>query len=100
MNNDNPIICNQCGKNCCKPLDNDPPGIQSNYGLNNAVFTTGYFSKCFEDLLEITFSICEECLFDLFNTFEIMPDAKEVDVMSRPRSEIRKLELVGSKYFK
>lgn len=93
--NDNPLFCNKCGKSCCKPLDNDPPNIQSNYGLNNAQFTTGYFSECFEDLIEITFSICEECLF---NTFKVMPKTKEVSATGVSRSEIRDLKLVGSKF--
>ena len=93
--NHTPIICNKCGKSCAKP-ENDEP-LQCNYGLIDATFTAGYFSEVFEDLDKITFSICEECLFELFLTFKIMPEAQEVGVFDEIRGEKRLLKIVGNK---
>lgn len=95
--NEPEILCNKCGKSCCKPADNNPPNIQCNYGLIKASFVAGYFSEKFEDLDRITFSICEECLFELFLTFKIMPEAQEVDVHDNNRGEVRRLKLILEK---
>jgi hypothetical protein len=89
------VDCNKCGKSCAKP-ENDAQ-LQCNYGLNNASFTTGYFSDVFEDLNKITFSMCEECLFELFLTFKVMPKMQEVDVHDDVRGENRLLKLVDGK---
>lgn len=89
-------LCNKCGKTCVKP--EEPKDLQCNYGLNNASFTTGYFSQKFEDLDRITFSMCEECLFELFLTFKIMPEAQEVGAVGDEiRGPKRLLKLVGNK---
>jgi hypothetical protein len=61
------IICNKCGNSC------RPPGIEDFYGLIEVGFSTGYFSPAFPDGVSYTFSMCEKCLKEIFDTFKIKP---------------------------
>ncbi len=90
------IICNKCGGLCSLPQDKSDPGTD-NYGLNNASFVAGYYSEKFMDLDKITFSICEECLFELFLTFKIPPEAQEIGACGEIRGKKRLLKLVGKR---
>src|SRR6266404_2457780 len=77
------LDCNCCGKTCAKPSAEHYPDSSCppcNYGLNNANFTTGYFSKVFEDLSQVTFSMCEECLFKLFEIFVVKPKIEQIEL--------------------
>jgi hypothetical protein len=61
--------CNKCGGSC------QPPGCQDNYGLINARVETGYFSPVLDDDFSIyTFSICEKCVAETFDSFLIPPE--------------------------
>lgn len=65
------VICNKCGKSC-RPSDEVPDF----YGLIEASFSTGYESKALPDGMSYTFSLCEECLAELFDSFQIEPEEK------------------------
>ena len=47
------------------------------YGLHNATVTGGYCSNYLSDMVEYKFSLCEECLKELFESFDIKVLAKE-----------------------
>lgn len=66
------VICNKCSKSC-RP-SNEVPDF---YGLIEASFTTGYFSEALPDGARYTFSLCEECLAELFKEFQISPEEME-----------------------
>ena len=86
------LFCNKCGKTCQKP-DHEVDWQKANYGLNNVTFIAGYYSDRFCDLDKITFSICEECLFDLFLTFTIPVQAQEVQFSNSDLGPKRDLKL-------
>jgi hypothetical protein len=65
------VICNKCGKSC-RPSKEVPDF----YGLIEASFTTGYESAALPDGSIYTFSLCENCLAELFETFQIEPEKK------------------------
>jgi len=70
------IICNKCGKSLKDSCD-------MNYeGLTEARICGGYASKI-GDMLELSFSLCEKCLIELFKTFVIKPS--EVDHLGWPK---------------
>jgi len=65
------VICNKCGNSL-----NIPDGPYPNYeGLTEVAITGGYYSN--EDIIgdckEVSFSLCEKCLGDLFETFKHPP---------------------------
>ena len=70
------ILCNRCGKSLYKLIYED---VMEVYGLPNISFSTGYASAALPDGEEYTFSLCEECLSDMFCDFKIPP--KEKDLM-------------------
>lgn len=60
------ILCNKCGKSL-----KDEQGM--NYeGLVEANFIGGFYSK-FGDMSKYKFSLCEECLDELFKSFKHDP---------------------------
>ncbi len=70
------VFCNRCGKTCDKgdinPNLNFPPRHDS-YGLIKAKVSGGYHSDSLCDMTTYTFSICEGCLKELFDSFKIPP---------------------------
>jgi hypothetical protein len=63
------ILCNKCGNSCCnipKELD-----YISNSGMIDCKVYGGYFSEKLEDFATYTFSLCENCICELFNQFKI-----------------------------
>ena len=60
------IICNRCGNGC-----GDPPYMYE--GLLEAHISGGFSSKI-GDGIEYEFSLCEDCLIELFKTFKIQPE--------------------------
>jgi hypothetical protein len=59
------VLCNKCGSSLSDSY--------SNYeGLVEANFTGGYGSKI-GDMTQVTFSLCEDCLLELFKTFKHEP---------------------------
>ena len=74
------VFCNKCGKSCRKYFDGDFSDI---YGLDKCTVFGGYLSsnddKGLSDMTCYTFSMCEECLRELFNTFKI--PVQEDDLM-------------------
>lgn len=73
QNSECDCICNKCGKSQLYGKDD---GARDTYGLT-AYFTTGFFSKSFPDCMEYEFSLCEECLAELFKTFKYEPNTNE-----------------------
>lgn len=67
------IICNKCGESCKKNV----MGHDDYYGLIEVGFSTGYASRKFSDGCYYQFSLCEECLAELFDTFKIDPLMQE-----------------------
>lgn len=63
------IICNKCGKSCI-PKTNL---INEAYGLIEASVSGGYDSIFLRDEQSYTFSLCEECLKEMFDNFLIPP---------------------------
>lgn len=61
------VLCNKCGKSC---RSNDSGDF---YGLIEVSFSTGYFSPKLPDGSTYTFSLCEECLDEMFREFKIQP---------------------------
>lgn len=61
------VICNRCG-NTCKP-----PDASDFYGLIEARVSGGYWSPRLGDMRVYVFSLCENCLDELFSTFKIDP---------------------------
>lgn len=68
------IVCNRCGGSCRSKLD--PIENTDFYGLIEASFSTGYFSQHLPDGFIYSFSLCEECLAELFKSFKIEPKAE------------------------
>lgn len=61
------IVCNKCSKSLKDRMDMNYEGITNVSGVG------GYASKI-GDGVEYSFSLCEDCLLDLFlNHFEISP---------------------------
>lgn len=64
------IICNRCGESCrCDAALNYE-------GLIEATICGGYGSKI-GDFRQLTFSVCESCLIELFETFKISPAVQD-----------------------
>jgi hypothetical protein len=68
-----PQICNKCGKSC----KTDGKSTSENYGLIDAKVNGGYYSEKLEDGCSYSFSLCEPCLWDLFESCKVKPNAKE-----------------------
>lgn len=64
--------CNGCGGGLV-PLEAATAGIDDDYGLLDASFSTGYFSTSFPDGETLTFSLCEPCLKHLVDGFVVPP---------------------------
>lgn len=62
------ILCNKCGKSCKEDCGED---VIEYCGLIETTIEGGYFSPVLEDAVKYTFSLCEECLNELFKTFKI-----------------------------
>lgn len=62
-------ICNKCGNSCEK--GEASVGSKDFYGLLETEVVGGYLSDPLEDLTTYTFSICETCLKELFDSFKI-----------------------------
>lgn len=69
------ILCNKCGKTCKMPH-----AQLQHYGLIEAEVTGGFDSTALEDLHTYTFSICEVCLKELFDTFSIPVEVGRYDI--------------------
>lgn len=69
------VICNKCGKTCMKVLVKES-NLKEPYGLVEETVTGGYWSDDLEDLTKYTFSLCEKCLSELFDSF-VVPVEKD-----------------------
>lgn len=65
------IFCNKCNKPCRLP--HYPEEFWVYGGLVNAVIQGQYGSTHLEDLTKYQFSLCEECVVELFKTFKTPP---------------------------
>jgi hypothetical protein len=68
------VVCNKCGKTC---LRGDDHGKEP-YGLIEAEVGTGYYSTSLPDGHTYTFSICEDCLAELFKDFKVQPEVESM----------------------
>ena len=66
------IVCNKCGKSCV-PKEISQDNCVEGYGLIEASVRGGYYSPSLYDDVMYKFSICEECLRELFDNFVIPP---------------------------
>jgi hypothetical protein len=55
-------------------------------GLIEVKIIGGYYSKI-GDLNQVEFSICEDCLLEIFKTFKYTPCSSEYNVNSKPFNE-------------
>lgn len=60
------VLCNKCGESCKLPTSS----LQF-YGLIETKVSGGYDSIILDDLHTYTFSLCEACLKELFETFKL-----------------------------
>lgn len=65
------ILCNRCNDSCKVTEDFD-----EYEGLIESTICFGYNSKYFGDMTEITFSLCEKCLFEITQDWKIPPEIK------------------------
>ena len=72
------ILCNKCGSSC-KLHEFEENDFQWG-GLIEAKIMGGYFSSHLEDCQYYTFSICEKCLKELFESFKIPVSINEYDL--------------------
>lgn len=66
----NEILCNKCGESCWLFCDTEKTQGDP-YGLINATVSGGYASEALQDQHKYQFSICENCLAELFSFFKI-----------------------------
>lgn len=66
------VRCNKCGGSC--KVD----GAPGQYGLIKQSVHGGYGSTALSDMTEYRFSMCEQCLSDLFESFKIPVVEREV----------------------
>jgi len=66
------VFCNSCGKSCKKGN-----GL---YGLIDTKVRGGYYSSTLDDMTTYVFSLCEECLCEIFKKFSL-PAEKYEDVV-------------------
>lgn len=76
---DGDIICNACGKSLYEKLWSGPPPKEAEYeacGLVEKVVCGGYSSpdNGLMDCTSYRFSLCENCLKKMFDTFKIPPE--------------------------
>lgn len=72
------VFCNKCGESCIPSLlrsDNIFP--KDFYGLIETTVSGGYYSDALSDCCNYTFSLCEGCLIELFDSFKLPVEAKE-----------------------
>jgi hypothetical protein len=67
------ILCNKCGESCI-PGKHDE--VYDAYGLIEKTARGGYWSPELYDDVSYTFSLCEKCLRELFDSFKIPPQTK------------------------
>jgi len=65
------IICNKCGNSLKHLISTDNPPSFNYCGLEEAIVHGTYGSDPLEDCTDYIFSLCEKCLYELFNTFKI-----------------------------
>ena len=61
------IVCNKCTKEYFVNQDE----MSEFEGLGEVSLTFGFFSEFFGDMTRISFSLCEECLFELVASFKV-----------------------------
>ena len=66
------VICNKCG-NSCRPKEYNTDF----YGLIEATVTGGFDSPALADACAYTFSMCEPCLKELFDSFKFSVDVTD-----------------------
>lgn len=72
------VFCNKCGESCCPLKIREQPSREGYlYGLIEQTVSGGYYSHVLSDCVNYTFSLCEACLSNLFDTFKIPVETKE-----------------------
>lgn len=96
MKNKKPKVkCKYC--NICKAYLKNIH--DSYYGLVDAKFSSGYDSTHFLDGYSFTFSLCEKCLYDLFDKFTKSPNIiNYFDSEKSTLKEYRKSEKYSEEY--
>lgn len=64
------IICNKCGESCNISTNKEKPEY---YGLCEISYSGGYGSTALRDGCNYTFSVCEKCLKEFFDSCKIKP---------------------------
>jgi hypothetical protein len=74
------VLCNKCGESCVPKSLRDKNGGErlaydiksaAPHGLVEHTVSGHYHSENLDDMTSYTFSLCEQCLVLLFNTFKI-----------------------------
>ena len=75
------ILCNKCGNSCnvVSLPGVDALDINDYYGLIEASVSGGYCSTGLEDGKVYTFSLCENCLKELFDGFKLKVQVEKND---------------------
>lgn len=68
------VVCNKCGDSCVEEETGDI------YGLVEAEVTGGFWSTSLQDKTAYNFTLCEECLTDLFAEFKHPVEETEFSV--------------------
>lgn len=61
------IICNNCGNSCKTSYDK----MESYEGLLEITVQGSYWTKKLSDCANYTFSLCENCLSEMFKNFKV-----------------------------
>jgi hypothetical protein len=65
------VVCNKCGGSCY--AGDFGVGEKAFEGLIEAEVNGGYYSKRLGDMNKYVFSLCEDCVVELFRSFKINP---------------------------
>lgn len=68
-------LCNMCGESCSMAIEHEGP--ESFYGLIGAQAKGFYHSPILSDCTAYRFDICEKCLKELFDSFNLPVDERE-----------------------
>ena len=71
------VICNKCGESCIPPQLRSITDGNDFYGLIEKTVSGGYYSHALSDCENYTFSLCEVCLKNLFDSFKIPVETKQ-----------------------
>ena len=97
------VLCNKCTKSLRTHIataEDDGQKIYETYGIVEQTYNGGYCSDPLEDEAKYTFSLCESCLKELFDSFKIPVEKKwsmPGVLQSRDQQKINEIYKIKSK---